>query len=149
MSEFMKGEFRIVRKNKFIAAFIMFVMLLVAVPMLSTTVDAQRYYYYRDNAGRLHRTTRKPSWYRRHRNASNVGMATGAGAVIGALAGGGKGALIGAGGYGQPIMTGIRLDDVGMILEGAIPAAVLALLAQAVFEVLERTVVPRGLRLRR
>ena len=33
------------------------------------------------------------------------------------------GALIGAGGYGQPILTGIRLDDVGLILEGAVPAA--------------------------
>src|SRR3546814_13398655 len=38
------------------------------------------------------------------------------------------GALIGAGGYGQPILTGIRLDNIGLILEGAIPAAVLALL---------------------
>jgi len=48
------------------------------------------------------------------------------------------GALIGAGGYGQPILTGIRLDDVGLILEGAIPAAVLALIAQALFGSLER-----------
>lgn len=48
------------------------------------------------------------------------------------------GALIGAGGYGQPILTGIRLDDLSLILEGAIPAALLALLAQALFSVLER-----------
>ena len=48
------------------------------------------------------------------------------------------GALIGAGGYGQPILTGIRLDDVGLILEGAVPAAVLALLVQGVFELAER-----------
>ncbi len=57
------------------------------------------------------------------------------------------GALIGAGGYGQPILTGIRLDDVGLILEGAVPAALLALLAQGLFDALERLVVPRGLRL--
>ncbi len=57
------------------------------------------------------------------------------------------GALIGAGGYGQPILTGIRLDDVALILEGAIPAALLALLAQGLFDALERVVVPRGLRL--
>jgi osmoprotectant transport system permease protein len=57
------------------------------------------------------------------------------------------GALIGAGGYGQPILTGIRLDDVGLILEGAIPAAVLALLVQGLFDLAERVVVPRGLRL--
>src|SRR3972149_1897584 len=58
------------------------------------------------------------------------------------------GALIGAGGYGQPILTGIRLDDVGLILEGAIPAAVLALLVQGLFDLLERVVVPKGLRLK-
>jgi osmoprotectant transport system permease protein len=57
------------------------------------------------------------------------------------------GALIGAGGYGQPILTGIRLDDITMILEGAVPAAVLALLVQALFDSAERFVVPKGLRL--
>jgi osmoprotectant transport system permease protein len=57
------------------------------------------------------------------------------------------GALIGAGGYGQPILTGIRLADLGLILEGAVPAALLALLAQAFFELLGRAFVPRGLRL--
>jgi osmoprotectant transport system permease protein len=58
------------------------------------------------------------------------------------------GALIGAGGYGQPILTGIRLDDVGLILQGAVPAALLALLMQVLFEAAERLLVPRGLRLR-
>lgn len=57
------------------------------------------------------------------------------------------GALIGAGGYGQPILTGIRLDDTGLILQGAVPAAVLALVVQGIFEVAERVVVPQGLRL--
>ena len=57
------------------------------------------------------------------------------------------GALIGAGGYGQPILTGIRLADTGLILEGAVPAAVLALLVQGLFELVERVVVPQGLRL--
>lgn len=56
-------------------------------------------------------------------------------------------ALIGAGGYGQPILTGIRLDDVGLILEGAVPAAILALLVQGLFELIERWLTPRGLRL--
>ncbi len=54
-------------------------------------------------------------------------------------------ALIGAGGYGQPILTGIRLDDTGLILQGAIPAAVLALAVQGLFEGLERYLLPRGL----
>jgi osmoprotectant transport system permease protein len=57
------------------------------------------------------------------------------------------GALIGAGGYGQPILTGIRLDDVTLILEGAVPAALLALLVERLFDLLERWIVPRGLRL--
>jgi osmoprotectant transport system permease protein len=48
------------------------------------------------------------------------------------------GALIGAGGYGQPILTGIRLDDLGLILEGAVPAALLALVVQACFALVER-----------
>jgi len=58
------------------------------------------------------------------------------------------GALIGAGGYGQPILTGVRLDDVGLILEGALPAAGLALLVQGGFALLGRRIIPRGLRLR-
>ena len=56
-------------------------------------------------------------------------------------------ALIGAGGYGQPILTGIRLDDVGLILQGAVPAALLALAAQGLFEAVEHWLTPRGLRL--
>ena len=58
------------------------------------------------------------------------------------------GALIGAGGYGQPILTGIRLDDTRLILEGALPAAALALVVQGLFELLEPLLVSRGLRLR-
>jgi osmoprotectant transport system permease protein len=58
------------------------------------------------------------------------------------------GGFIGAGGYGQPIFTGIRLDDRGLILQGAIPAALLALLVQGLFEGMERVFVPKGLRLK-
>lgn len=57
------------------------------------------------------------------------------------------GALIGAGGYGQPILAGIRLDDLGLILEGAVPAALLALAVQGVFELVEWVATPRGLRI--
>jgi len=56
-------------------------------------------------------------------------------------------ALIGAGGYGQPILTGIRLDDISLILQGAIPAAALALLVQALFQLIERGLLPKGLRI--
>lgn len=57
------------------------------------------------------------------------------------------GALVGAGGFGQPILTGIRLDDFGLILQGAIPAALLAVMVQAMFSYAERWLVPAGLRL--
>jgi len=57
------------------------------------------------------------------------------------------GALIGAGGYGEPILTGIRLNELPLILEGAIPAAALALAVMGIFQVIERAVTPRGLRL--
>ena len=56
------------------------------------------------------------------------------------------GALIGAGGYGQPILTGIRLDDMGLILQGAVPAALLALVVQGLFDLVEWRLLPRGLR---
>jgi osmoprotectant transport system permease protein len=57
------------------------------------------------------------------------------------------GALIGAGGFGQPILTGIRLDDTALILQGAVPAAVLALLVQGLFDLAERILLPAGLAL--
>jgi osmoprotectant transport system permease protein len=58
------------------------------------------------------------------------------------------GALIGAGGYGQPILTGIRRADQWTVLEGAIPAALLAVCVQFLFEVSERWFVARGLTLK-
>ena len=57
-------------------------------------------------------------------------------------------ALIGAGGLGQPIISGLSLNDNATVLQGAIPAAILALLVQFAFDLLERAVVPRGLRIR-
>jgi osmoprotectant transport system permease protein len=55
-------------------------------------------------------------------------------------------AFIGAGGFGEPISTGLSLNDVSTILEGAIPAAGLALLVEGLFAGIERVVVPRALR---
>ena len=48
---------------------------------------------------------------------------------------------------GQPILAGIRRDELRLILRGAVPAALLALLAQGLFELAERILVPKGLRL--
>ena len=54
-------------------------------------------------------------------------------------------AFIGAGGLGDPIVAGLALSDTRMILSGAIPAALLALLVDAVLGVAERWVRPRGI----
>lgn len=56
-------------------------------------------------------------------------------------------AFIGGGGYGTLIVRGLALDDPTTILAGAIPAAIMALLLHGFFELLERLVLPRGLRL--
>ncbi|HEX4640698.1 MAG TPA: glycine betaine ABC transporter substrate-binding protein [Chthoniobacterales bacterium] len=57
------------------------------------------------------------------------------------------GALIGAGGLGEPILSGLNLNDHVTILQGAIPAAILALLVQWSFDLLDRLLIPKGLRL--
>lgn len=55
-------------------------------------------------------------------------------------------AFIGAGGFGEPISTGLSLNDVPTILQGAVPAAVLALVVQVAFELVETRLLPRALR---
>jgi osmoprotectant transport system permease protein len=52
-------------------------------------------------------------------------------------------AFIGAGGYGERITIGLALNDNTMLLAGAIPAALLALLTQGIFEGLERLLAGR------
>ena len=55
-------------------------------------------------------------------------------------------AFIGAGGYGERIVTGLALNDNQMLLAGAIPAAGLALLVHWRFELLDRRLIPAGVR---
>jgi len=55
-------------------------------------------------------------------------------------------AFIGAGGLGDPIVTGLALNDVNLILQGAVPAALLAVVTELVFEGLERLALPGHLR---
>ncbi len=56
-------------------------------------------------------------------------------------------ALIGAGGYGALIVSGLSLNHIPTVLAGAVPAAALALIAYFAFGLLTRAVVPRGLQL--
>ena len=53
-------------------------------------------------------------------------------------------AFVGAGGLGERIVTGLALNDHAMLLAGAVPAAVLALLVQGSFALIERLVTPRA-----
>ena len=104
--------------RKFAATFVLMAMLVMALPFAA---DAQcrrsnrrsyasrsyrtrsyapaRYYSRGNNYGYANNgyyaQRQRPSFYRRHRNLINIGIATGAGAGIGALAGGRRGALIG------------------------------------------------------
>ncbi len=68
--------------KKFITALMMMAVLAVMIPLTASSADAQTY--------------RKPSIYRRHRNLINIGIGTGAGAILGGLIGGRRGAGIGA-----------------------------------------------------
>jgi osmoprotectant transport system permease protein len=52
-------------------------------------------------------------------------------------------AFVGAGGFGERIVTGLALNDRALLLAGAIPAAALALLSEAVFELIDRLVLRR------
>ncbi|MBT5187831.1 MAG: ABC transporter permease subunit [Kordiimonadaceae bacterium] len=55
-------------------------------------------------------------------------------------------AFIGAGGLGEPIVTGLALNDTNLILQGAIPAACLAILVELLFELLEKKIIPEHMR---
>ncbi|MDZ7343027.1 MAG: ABC transporter permease subunit, partial [candidate division KSB1 bacterium] len=54
-------------------------------------------------------------------------------------------AFIGAGGLGEPIVTGLALNDTELILEGAIPTALLAIAVEFGFEMLEKVMIPKHL----
>jgi osmoprotectant transport system permease protein len=47
-------------------------------------------------------------------------------------------AFVGAGGLGERIVTGLAVNDHIQTLAGAVPAAVLALVVEAAFNLLER-----------
>lgn len=55
-------------------------------------------------------------------------------------------AFIGAGGLGEFIVTGLALNNTPLILKGAIPSAILAIVIELAFEGLERLMVPKHLR---
>ena len=56
-------------------------------------------------------------------------------------------AFIGAGGLGEPIVTGLSVTDSDLVLCGALPAAALALIVDWLLGALERRATPKGMRL--
>jgi hypothetical protein len=92
--------------KKYITTFLMMAMMAVMIPFAATSVNAQTRRYYTN--GRTYTTTyKRPSYYKRHRNVINMAIGTGAGALLGGLIGGKKGALIGlaAGAGGSALYT--------------------------------------------
>lgn len=81
--------------KKLISTFLMMAVMLIMLPFAAS---AQTYIKRYKKNGRWYTTRvyKKPSFYRRHRNAVNIAAGTGAGALIGGIAGGKKGALIGS-----------------------------------------------------
>ena len=57
-------------------------------------------------------------------------------------------AFIGAGGLGEPIVQGLALADTRLVLTGAIPAAILAILVDRALAIAERSLRPAHLRKR-
>ncbi|MCB0720927.1 MAG: ABC transporter permease subunit [Ignavibacteriae bacterium] len=57
-------------------------------------------------------------------------------------------AFIGAGGLGEFIVTGLSLNNTNLILMGAVPAALLAILVEFFFEMVERVLVPKHLKMK-
>ncbi|MHB2015752.1 MAG: glycine betaine ABC transporter substrate-binding protein [Candidatus Xenobia bacterium] len=55
-------------------------------------------------------------------------------------------ALIGAGGLGVPILTGLSLNDMTLIMAGAVPVSVLAIAVNGLLALVERYATPRGIR---
>ncbi len=78
--------------KNFLVTFLTIAIMAVMMP-LAANAQTKRYARNRTSSTQ---TYQRPSVYRRHRNLINIGVGTGAGALLGALIGGKKGALIGA-----------------------------------------------------
>jgi outer membrane lipoprotein SlyB len=79
--------------KKFIATLMMMAMMAVMLPLGANaqTRNSRRY----STRTYTTKTYKRPNFYQRHRNLINVGIGTGAGALLGGLIGGKKGALLG------------------------------------------------------
>lgn len=81
--------------KRFIATFMMMAMMAVMLPLAAFAQTYTTKRIYKNGRYQTVRVYEKQNVYDRHRNLINIGVGTGAGALIGALIGGKKGALIG------------------------------------------------------
>ena len=88
--------------KKFLVSIMMMLTFAAVLPLSAEACP--RHHRHRTYATRRYRTTtyrtasyvaRRPSFYRRHRNMINIGIATGAGALVGGLLGGRRGVGLG------------------------------------------------------
>ena len=107
--------------KKFLVTIMMFLVFAIGLPLAAEAqCTCRRYHHRRAYATRHYRTTRyrtasyvarRPSFYRRHRNMINIGVATGAGALIGGLLGGRRGVgygILGGAGAGALYTYGLN-----------------------------------------
>jgi len=107
--------------KKFLVTVMMFLVFAIGLPLTADAATCTcRRYHRRSHVTRHYRTTRyrtaayvarRPSFYRRHRNMINIGIATGAGALIGGLLGGRRGVGYGIlGGAGAGALYTYKLN---------------------------------------
>ena len=83
--------------KKILATFVMMAMMAIILPLAANAQTGKRYYNKnRTSTARTYKENKDKNIYDKHRNVINIGIGTGAGALLGALVGGKKGALIGA-----------------------------------------------------
>jgi hypothetical protein len=107
--------------KKILVSIMMFLILAVGLPMSTEAYGCPRHrrharVYHTTRYTRTYYATRgytyqRPSFYRRHRNLINIGIATGAGALVGGLLGGRRGAGVGLlGGAGAGALYTYKLN---------------------------------------
>ena len=108
--------------KKFLIIALAFLVFAVTLPMSAEALTCKRKYRRTTTSRTVRRATpryavqgytaqRRPSFYRRHRNLINIGIATGAGALLGGLLGGRRGVGLGIlGGAGAGALYTYKLN---------------------------------------
>ena len=101
--------------RKILVSMMMFLVLGAGLPLVAQACPRHRRHTARSYRSTSYATrsyvARRPSFYRRHRNMINMGIATGAGALIGGLVGGRRGVGLGMlGGLGAGALYTYKLN---------------------------------------